>query len=324
VSVHDWSLKETQYAVVSIKTTGLTHGYDRICEISVVSARPSQPLQLALDSLVHPGRRLAGAEIHGITDANVSSAPTFAQVALDLVRELQGRVLVGHNLDFTLRFLRSEFETLGVPFDVPYIDTMNLASMLSQPPNRPLLQACDHWDIEPSLEPTAAAAALDSAKLMRKLLAKVSAMGLNTFGELKGKEKYAFQRSMTSLPLRRDFSYGLTESVVRASRHKQGVTSSGNVALALYWDALLVALDDLVITDEESEHLGSLQAELGLTVDDIYLLHSRVFAGSLVGVVHRGQCTAAEREHLASLQQCLHRLGWAPGDPEDESPTQDE
>ena len=317
----DWSLRDTGYAVVSIKTTGLTHGYDRICEISVVNCDPGQPMRLNLDTLVNPVRPLAGAETHGIHDRHVVLAPTFDQVALDLLRQLQGRVGVGHNVNFTLRFLRAEFRELGLDLDLefPFLDTMPLTAMLTRTPNRPLLEVCDHLGIEGSLDPTAAASALDTAKVLRLLLTKVQTMGLQTFSKLRGKQRYAFQKSFDKDPFPKGLTYDLEESLIRQSRHERGVEGKTNIALALYWDALLVALDDLVITDEESAHLHKLQKDLELAMDDIYMLHARAFSGSLVAMIHSGSISAGDRQQLAGLKQCLSLLGWAPGTEEMEA-----
>lgn len=314
MSVLDWSLKETQYAVVAIKTTGLTHGYDRICEIAVVQAAPGQPIRVILDTIVNPERPMAGAEIHGIHQYSVTpQAPVFSEVALDLLRQLQGRVLVGHNLGFAMRFLKAEFKELGIVLDIPYIDTMSLASMLTKKPNRPLLEASDLLGLEASVDPTAAAAATDTAKLFRHLLSKVQSMGLTTFKHIQGKKNRPFQASFDLSPMPKGFSYDLQESVARVSRLERGVEGQPNIALALYWDALLVALDDLQITDQEMEHLEKLKSELELGLDEIYMLHARAFSGVLVAMIHSGECTAEERERLASLHACLDRLGWAPG-----------
>ena len=54
MSILDWSLTDTGYAVVAIKTTGLTPRYDGICEIAIAQVTPGQPLLLALDTLVDP------------------------------------------------------------------------------------------------------------------------------------------------------------------------------------------------------------------------------------------------------------------------------
>lgn len=314
MSILDRSIRDTPYAAVAIKTTGLTHSYDRIVEVAVALAEPGQPTRLILDTIVNPGRKMAGAEIHGIHDFSINAlAPTFEEVALDLLRQLQGRVLVGHNLHFTLRFLKAEFGALGIEIDPPFLDTMSLTSMLTKKPQRPLLEACDQMGLDPSLEPTAAAAAIDTAKLLRALLQKLHALKLKTFRHIQGKKTRPFQQSLERELLPKGLTHNLQESVARISRHDRGVEGNPNLALALYWDALLVALDDLVITEAELRHLHTLKTELELDVDDIYMLHARVFSAAVVAMIDSGTCTEEDRAHLASLHECLARLGWAPG-----------
>lgn len=312
MSYVDAPLRELGYACISLKTTGLTHGYDRICEVSVALADPGQPIRLSLDTLVNPERPLAGGEIHGIRTANVLMAPTFDQVALDLLRQVQGRVVVGHNLSLPWRFLSVEFAKLGVKLNGPQIDTMSLCSMLTNKPNRPLLEACDSVGIEARIEPTAAVAALDTARLLRHLLGKVSTMGLDTLGALRGKGRHPFQSTLEHEPMLKGMTFDLEESVARWSRHDRGVEGSADLALALYWDALIVALDDLVITEEEQDHLARLKADLELEDERIHMLHARAFSGALVAMIDSGDVTEDYRTHLSSLRACLTKLGWCP------------
>ena len=310
----DWSLKETGYATVAIKTTGLTHGYDRICEVAVALAVPGQPVRLVLDSLVNPEREMGGTEVHGIKPHQITkSAPVFKEVALDLLRGIQGRVIVGHNLHFTMQFLKTEFADLDVPFESPYVDTMNLTSMLTKSAPRPLLEACDTMGFEPRMEPTAAAAALDTARLYRELLLKLSSMRLTTFKHIRGKGRFAFQKSLELDPMPKGFAYDLKESVARISRHEEGVEGIPNLALALYWDSLMVALDDLVITEAELTYLKDVQKELEIDLEDAFMLHAKVFSGALVQMIKSGTCTQVDRDRLAALQDCLYALGWSPG-----------
>ena len=78
--------------------------------------------------------------------------------------------------------------------------------------------------------------------------------------------------------------------------------------------SLLVALDDLVITEEEQEHLARLKGELELEDERIHMLHARAFSGSLVAMIDAGEVTEDHRTHLTSLRACLAKLGWCPGD----------
>ncbi len=318
MSILDWSLTDTGYAVVAIKTTGLTPRYDGICEIAIAQVTPGQPLLLALDTLVDPGRPIAGAEIHGIKNRHITmNTPSFREVGLDLVRQLQGRVLVGHNLAFTMRFLGAEMKKVGIPLDIPYIDTMSLASMLTKTPPRPLLEACEAFGVEADLEPTAAACALDTARLFRAQVRRLAKMRLHTIGRIRGKQRYPFQQSLDHVPLPKGFSYGLMESVARVSRREDGIDTHPDPALSLYWDSLMVAFEDLEITDAELGHLLELKNELELDQDQVNLLHARVFSGLLVTTIDSGACGPEARLHLASVHGALSALGWAPGTPED-------
>ncbi len=67
-------INETPVSVIDLETTGLTPGYDRIVEVSVVRIEPGEAPRLIFDSLVNPGRPVAAIEIHGIGDRDVAAA----------------------------------------------------------------------------------------------------------------------------------------------------------------------------------------------------------------------------------------------------------
>ena len=76
-------------------------------------------------TLVNPGLRITNDEHHGITDADVRHAPTFQQIAGDVLAYLSNAIVVSHNLDFEERFLVAEFRRLGVPLQgVPGLCTL--------------------------------------------------------------------------------------------------------------------------------------------------------------------------------------------------------
>lgn len=65
-------IEETPVAVIDFETTGLTPGYDRVVEVSVVRVDPGERPKLVYDTLVNPARPMAATEIHGISDADVA------------------------------------------------------------------------------------------------------------------------------------------------------------------------------------------------------------------------------------------------------------
>jgi len=95
-------------------------------------------------TLLNPQRDLGPQHIHGIRTADILAAPDFAAVAPYLAGLLAGRMVVGHNVEFDLDFLRAEFARAGVA--APLVTeramcTMALAAYL-HPGARRTLGAC--------------------------------------------------------------------------------------------------------------------------------------------------------------------------------------
>lgn len=107
------ALGSVGYAVVDVETTGFSR-QDRIVEVAVVHLDGRLAMTGRFVSLVNPQAPIPNARIHGITAQVVAAAPTFAELAGELIHRLQGRVLVAHNAPFDLRFLSDEFERAGL------------------------------------------------------------------------------------------------------------------------------------------------------------------------------------------------------------------
>ncbi|AAZ54752.1 exonuclease [Thermobifida fusca YX] len=104
------------YAVLDLETTGLNPKRGaRVCEIAVVRMRGDGTVLDEYSTLVNPGSSIRNSAFHGITDTWVKTAPSFDQVAGDLLAYLDGAIVVGHKLDFEEKFLAAEFARLGVP-----------------------------------------------------------------------------------------------------------------------------------------------------------------------------------------------------------------
>lgn len=107
-------------AVLDLESTGTDPATDRVVELAVLTLRPDGSAE-PYATRVHPGRVIpaAATAVHGITDADVRGAPTFAAVAPDLVRRLAGCDLAGFGLTgFDLPLLCAECARAGVPFDL--------------------------------------------------------------------------------------------------------------------------------------------------------------------------------------------------------------
>ncbi|TCC29014.1 exonuclease domain-containing protein [Kribbella speibonae] len=116
------------YAVIDTETTGLlpTHRH-RIIEIAVVLLDARGRVEREWVTLLNPQRDLGPQHIHGILTADVLAAPEFRDIARQLGELLAGRMVVGHNVEFDLGFLRAEFARLGVT--VPLITERSMCTM---------------------------------------------------------------------------------------------------------------------------------------------------------------------------------------------------
>ena len=116
------------FAVVDIETTGLRWKTDRIVEVAVVRTDPEGQVLSELSTLVNPERNPGATHIHGLSAEDLTGAPLFSEVLAELVRHLEGAVLVGHNVRFDLAFLTEELGRLGLVLpEAPRVCTRELA-----------------------------------------------------------------------------------------------------------------------------------------------------------------------------------------------------
>lgn len=103
------------YAVLDLETTGLDPARGaRVCEVAVVRLRGDGTVLDEYATLVDPRQPIPADLPHEITSTDVRGAPTFEQVAGDLLAYLADAIVVSHHLDFEERFLIAEFGRLGV------------------------------------------------------------------------------------------------------------------------------------------------------------------------------------------------------------------
>ncbi len=131
-------MTKDKIAVVDVETTGLSPWrHDRIVEIGVVVMDSDGTIEAEYETLVNPTRDIGPSCIHQICSADVLRAPTFANVAGDVLEILSAcTVIAGHNVSFDKNFLVKEYDRLGVTLpDVPLLCTCRLFGRAS-------LQSC--------------------------------------------------------------------------------------------------------------------------------------------------------------------------------------
>jgi DNA polymerase-3 subunit epsilon len=326
--IADRPVSETPIGILDFETTGLNPGSDRVVEVSVVRMEPGGASELALDTLVNPGRRMAATEIHGIIDDDVVDAPEFEDIAGDLVSALSDCAVAAYNVYFDMRFLDYELQRAGIRHSPPHICLMYLRPLLDLGAKCPLGEACKAHGIEYTPTHIAAQDVRASAQLMEMYSDAMRKWDIRTFRDLARLGSYKFFESFSRNPLRSQIAashracdrlksrigWTATASVSQVVAERPEGPKAANRALGVYWDALKAAVADLVITDEEIGQLKRSKQELGLREEQVRVLHARAFASVISQFIDDQWLDDRERRKLKRLHQCLSLLGWAPGE----------
>ena len=117
-------------AVVDVETTGTMPAIDRVCQVAVLRIEPTG-VWTTFASLVNPERPIPPevSEIHGITDAMVADAPTFAAVMPQVLHLTDGAAICGFNGKFDVTMLGAELQRVGrsnALADAPLIDPFRI------------------------------------------------------------------------------------------------------------------------------------------------------------------------------------------------------
>ena len=117
---------ESGFVVFDIETTGLSPTADRMIEIGLIRTdKTGNPLAY-WSSLINPKQHVTATEIHGISDKDVASSPTFEDVLDQVLSRIRGQALSAHNAQFDVSFLKVELARTGWELpETPVLCTMH-------------------------------------------------------------------------------------------------------------------------------------------------------------------------------------------------------
>ena len=120
-------VKERRPIVVfDVETTGRDVTTASLVEIGAVRVQDGAIVD-RWSTLVDPGRSIVGAQLHGITDADVAGAPSPAEAAARFRAWAGDAVLVGHNVGFDLGFIEAALGDGTRYLPGQYLDTLVIA-----------------------------------------------------------------------------------------------------------------------------------------------------------------------------------------------------
>ena len=144
--------------VLDTETTGLSTAQGhRIIEIGCIELQDRRITGREFHRFLNPDREIdEGAEaVHGISRADLETAPRFAEVVDELLEFLRGAELVIHNAPFDVGFLEHELALIKHPqpridAHATVLDTLALARELHPGQRNSLDALCKRYEIDAS------------------------------------------------------------------------------------------------------------------------------------------------------------------------------
>jgi len=139
------------FAVLDIETTGFSPKRgDKIVEIAIVTTDLQGNIIDKYETLVNPNRDVSATHIHKITADMVKKAPYIEDVMEDIIYHLNNKTIVGHNIEFDLRFINHELSKyLKKDIAIRGLCTLQLSrNIVPDLPARRLESICEYFDIK--------------------------------------------------------------------------------------------------------------------------------------------------------------------------------
>ncbi|HWV25500.1 MAG TPA: exonuclease domain-containing protein [Thermomicrobiales bacterium] len=177
-----------EFVALDVETTGLKPNRQRIIEIAAVRYRHGQ-VERSFETFLNPERGIPEfiTRLTTITNEHVREAPTFAQVASEVVEFIGDSLIVGHNVRFDISFMNAELQRVDLPPLInERLDTMGLSVRLLKSLRKPSL---DRVAAAVGLSPRKIHRAGDDARLTAevalRLVGEAARQGVTTIDQLK-------------------------------------------------------------------------------------------------------------------------------------------
>ncbi len=125
------SISDTEYCVFDLETTGISHLTEKITEVGIIKIKNGEVID-TFECFVNPEKPIPKevVEVTHITDEMVKDADTIDKVMPKVLEFMKDSVLVAHNADFDIGYMKYNCEQLGLPFEFTHIDTLRLAKAI--------------------------------------------------------------------------------------------------------------------------------------------------------------------------------------------------
>ncbi len=137
------------YAIIDIETTGGSPKNGRITEIAIL-LHDGKEVVKRYSTLINPQCTIPYyiTQLTGISNEMVANAPTFYEVAKEILEITKDAVFVAHNVNFDYSFVREAFKDLGYNYTRKTLCTVRLSrTAFAGLPSYSLGKLCDQLNI---------------------------------------------------------------------------------------------------------------------------------------------------------------------------------
>ncbi len=124
-------LNSNNFTIIDVETTGGSPFFSRIIEIGLLRVEKGELVE-QFQTLVNPGVEIPEfiTKMTGIDNKAVSTAPTFEEIADELLAKFEDAIFVAHNAAFDYGFIKEEYRRLGYGFNLDRLCTVRLSRAL--------------------------------------------------------------------------------------------------------------------------------------------------------------------------------------------------
>ncbi len=185
------NIENSTYCVLDLETTGISITTEKITEIGIMKVKNGEVID-EFECFVNPEKPIPQRviEVTNITNEMVKDAETIDKVFPKVLEFLGDSIIVAHNANFDVGFLKYTAKVLGYEFNYTYIDTLPLAKDLFPDLKRYKLgKIAEALGIEVDVAHRALADVDTTVKVFNVMLKKLKDRGAITVNEIDSIEK---------------------------------------------------------------------------------------------------------------------------------------
>ncbi len=178
----------TTFVLLDINTTGFQANEDKLIEVAATKLEGIDMID-KYNTFVNPLCPVPY-EIYQttrISDENVVSAPTAEEVLPKLIEFCKDAVIVSHNAEFNVNFIKAKAKELGLEFDCTYIDTTALSRYLLTLQRYELRRVAKHFKVDLPEFYRALDAVNCLEEIFKRLMTQLKQRDIKTLDELNDK-----------------------------------------------------------------------------------------------------------------------------------------